>query len=201
MSFQRGFLALVFLVGLSACTIFPMPEPYQIYTLPSVPPAVSNAEPIPYTLRVETPSSSRTLASSRIMVKPNAAQLSAYENVRWADLAPVLVRDHLIEAFRSHAHLHAVVGEDSRVNAQVELISELRTFQIEYVEGQPEAHIRLDAQLVHTSRLDVIASRRFEIRKASDSSNVDSVVTALGKASDELAAQVLEWTYQHLSEP
>lgn len=193
------FLAGLGLAGLNACTIFPVPEPYQVYTLPSSPPAASTAEPIRQTLRVETPRSSRTLASSRILVKPSEAQLRAYESARWTDLAPVLVRDHLVEAFRAHGRLHAVVDADSRVNAQVELVSELRMFQSDYVRSQPEAHIRLDAQLIHTGRLEVLATRRFEVRKASDSSGIDAVVSALGKAGDELAEQLLEWSYQHLS--
>lgn len=201
MNIRAGLLAVIFLGSLGACTIIPLPEPYQVYTLPSAPPAPSSAEPIRHTLRVETPRSSRTLASSRILVKPSAAQLSAYENARWTDLAPLLVRDHLIEAFREHARLHAVVDEDSRANAQVELVSELRTFQSDYVRGQPEAHIRLDAQLIHTGRLEVLATRRFEVRKASDGSRIDSVVSALGKAADELAEQLMEWSYQHLLEP
>lgn len=200
MRIRLWLLAVITFAGLSACTVFPLPEPYQVYTLPSAPPAPSSAKPIRYTLRVETPRSSRTLASSRILVKPRAAQLSAYENVRWTDLAPVLVRDHLVEAYREHARLHAVVDEDSRVNAQIELVSELRIFQSDYVRNQPQAHIRLDAQLIHTGRLEVLATRRFDVRKASDSSVIGSVVSALGKATDELAEQLLEWSYQQLAE-
>lgn len=200
MNLRIGWLAAILLCALSACTIIPLPEPYQVYTLPSAPPVPSDAEPIPFTLRVQTPISSRTLASIRILVTPDAAQLSAYENARWSDLSPVLVRDHLIEAFRSDGRLHAVVHEDSRVTAQIELASELRTFQSHYVDKHPHAHIRLDAQLIHTGRLEVIATRRFEVRKASDSPNLDSVVAALGKATDELAEQLLAWSYQNILE-
>lgn len=199
MNIRAGLLAVIFLGSLCACTVFPLPEPYQVYTLPSAPPPPSAAEPISRTLRVETPRSSRTLASSRILVMPSAAQLSAYESARWADLAPVLMRDHLLEAFREHARLSAVVDEDSRVNAQVELVSELRKFQSHYVRGRAEAHIRLDAQLIDSGQLEVLATRRFEVRKASLSNHLEDVVSALGQAADELAQQLLEWSDQHLS--
>ncbi|MDQ2076785.1 ABC-type transport auxiliary lipoprotein family protein [Marinimicrobium sp. ABcell2] len=200
MSVRPWLLAVAFLGGLSACTVFPQPEPYQVYVLPSAPPEASDAAAINQSLRLETPRASRTLASTRLLVMPSEQQLSAYENARWADLAPVLVRDHLIEAFREHGRLRAVVDEESRVNARIELVSDLRAFHIEYVNGTPEARIRLDAQLIHAGRFEALATRRFEVREVSSGTSLDAVVSALGRAADELAMQLMEWSYQYIPE-
>ena len=87
---------------LSACTILPSAPVSQVYLLP-VPPAVSvpHAQTVNWSLRVSQPATNQFLNSSRIAVQPQGQEIAVYKNSRWSDSAPILVRNRLIQAFRS----------------------------------------------------------------------------------------------------
>ena len=87
------------------------------------------------------------------------------------------------------------IGGRQRV-ADLDLTGELRAFQSEYQNGKPVIHIRYDARLVRTLGQRIVASRSFEVSQPVDGKQVPEVVSAFGKAADQLSAQVVEWTLQ-----
>ena len=190
-------LALATLLGtLAACTLLPEAEPIRVYLLPtSEAPAGQQGERLQQALRIHTPHASRILAGPRIAVVPDGNQISSYQGARWSDAAPTLLRDRLIEQFRRSGPV-AVSNEDSNLFAELELFSDLRAFQSEYVDGQPRVLVRLDAQLVSAVDQRILASRHFEIRQPSASPQLESVVDAFGQASDELSRQLQRWTIE-----
>lgn len=198
-------LVLPALLGLlSACTLLPDVEPIRVFLLPAGDmPAAADATRLERTLRIHTPQASRVLAGPRIAVVLAGNQISAYQGARWGDAAPTLLRDRLIEAFRQSGQLSAVSSEETGLQADLALLSDLRAFQSEYVEGAPQVVIRLDAQLVSTADQRSLASRRFEIRQPSAGTQLENVVSAFGQASDELSRQLLAWTRQavRIAEP
>lgn len=199
---QRLCLALLVsgLLSLSACTLFPMQEPMQVYQLPEVTTEAATTAPLDRTLRLAMPRANRTLSSARILVTPQTQQINAYEDARWSDSTPRLLQDYLIEAFRRSGRLSAVVGESSRVSADLELTSDLRAFHIESVNKQPQAVVRLEAQLIQSRQQQVLASRRFEINTTSDGTSVEAAVNALGRATENLSRQMIEWALTHAAE-
>ena len=138
-------------------------------------------------LRIHTPHASRILAGPRIAVVPDGNQISSYQGARWGDTAPTLLRDRLIEQFRQSGQPTPVSNEESNLFAELELFSDLRAFQSEYVDGKPHVRIRLDAQLASSADQRILASRRFEILQPSGSPQLESVVEAFGHASDQLS--------------
>lgn len=179
---------------LSACSVLPQAEPVRVFLLPeasSAPPATAERREL--TLLVRTPQASRMLSSTRIAVMPQGHQISAYQGARWADPAPLLLRDRLIETFQASGRLGAVSSEDANLHADVELVSDLRAFQSVYRDGQPQVLIRLDASLVDSDTRRGIASRRFEVHQPCQDAQLDAVVAAFGQASDELSRQLLAW--------
>ncbi|WP_374416441.1 ABC-type transport auxiliary lipoprotein family protein [Stutzerimonas kunmingensis] len=190
-------LALATLFGtLSACTLLPDAEPIRVFLLPTGDvPANQSTGTLRQALRIHTPHASRILAGPRIAVVPNGNQISSYQGARWGDAAPTLLRDRLIEQFRRSGPV-AVSNEDSNLFAELELFSDLRAFQSEYVDGQPRVLVRLDAQLVSAVDQRILASRHFEIRQPSASPQLESVVDAFGQASDELSRQLQSWTIE-----
>ncbi|MCQ4319468.1 ABC-type transport auxiliary lipoprotein family protein [Stutzerimonas stutzeri] len=188
-------LALSALLGtLSACTLLPDAEPIRVFLLPTAEaPANQTAGPLQQALRIHTPHASRILAGPRIAVVPDGNRISSYQGARWGDAAPTLLRDRLIEQFRQSGPV-AVSSEDSNLFAELELFSDLRAFQSVYVDGQPQVLVRLDAQLASAGDQRILASRRFEIRQPSASPQLESVVAAFGRASDELSRQLQRWT-------
>lgn len=187
-------LVLATLFGtLSACTLLPDAEPIRVFLLPTGDvPANQSTGTLRQALRIHTPHASRILAGPRIAVVPDGNQISSYQGARWGDAAPTLLRDRLIEQFRQSGTT-PVSSEDSNLFAELELFSDLRAFQSEYIDGRPHVRIRLDAQLASTADQRILASRRFDILQPAHSPQLESVVDAFAQASDELSQQLQGW--------
>lgn len=188
-------LGIIF-AGLSACNIIPAPSPQDIYRLPPSRVTAGGVEQSELSLRIHHPSANELLNTTRIVVVPQGNQLNVYPNVRWSSPAPVLWRDHLLEAFGNDGRITRLSSGRERLQADLELGGKLRAFQVEYRAGVPEVVIRLDAHLVDTSDKRIIAARRFAIREAVKGENIPAVVEAFGRASDALAAELIDWTSQ-----
>lgn len=179
---------------LSACSILPAGEALNVYLLPSnLPVRAADVQSVDWSLRVNRPQSSQLLDSPRIAVLPEGDLISAYQGARWSDRAPALVRDRLIGALLDDRRISAVSSDDSRLQADLELSSDLRAFQSEYRNGRPEVHILLDARLVQAGNQRILASRRFEVRQIAGDPAVESVVKAFGVANDQLSRQLMDW--------
>lgn len=142
------------------------------------------------------PESSRVLDSERLFIAQPDGRLSAWQGVRWADPAPVLLRDRIVEAFMRDGRSTSVITDSTPMSADMELRSTLRAFQLEYRGTEAIAAVRLDVQLVDPAKRTAIASRRFEAIQATGSKREADVVSAFGVATDILAGQIVEWAVQ-----
>ncbi|MCB5306979.1 ABC-type transport auxiliary lipoprotein family protein [Yersinia massiliensis] len=195
---RTGLLMLSMLAMLlSACTILPTVPISQVYLLP-VPPATNTprAQTVDWSLRVSQPMTSQFLNSSRIAVQPQGQEIAVYQNSRWSDPAPILLRNRLIQEFRADGRIRAVSSDDDSLQADVELSGDLSAFQGVYLTDRSEVLISFDARLVRISDRRIIATRHFEIRQPIKGTDMNEVVEAFGLASDKLAAQVLNWMLQ-----
>jgi cholesterol transport system auxiliary component len=181
------------------CGLLNRREAPQVYVLPAAPLCAAALDPLPLTLRLGVPRANRHLSGARILVMPEAHRLSAYQGVRWGDNAPALLGGRLAEAFRQSGRLAAVVDESERVSADFELASDLGAFQSEYVQGRPQAVIRLDVRLIESGRQRVLAARRFEVREPSADDTIPAVVEAFGRAAGALSLQVVQWSLERMA--
>lgn len=204
---------------LTACSVLPKPEPQQVYTLPEPGPAVHRlpsaslsgsaagkaksdqaAEPGTtqrWSLRVLTPYSNRMIDGARILVQPDHGEVNVYKGVRWSDPPPQMLRDRLVDAFRSSGRIGAVSNDSVHLASDLELGGDLNSFQVEYVNGVPTVHIQLDAFLVEPASSKVVATQRFSVKQAVDGKEVPEVVLAFGKAVDELSMDIVTWAVKH----
>lgn len=195
-----------FLVGivmallLAGCSVLPEREIQQIYTLPQtqraapVMPATSTQ---PWSLRIQTPYSNRMLNSNRIVVRPDNSEISVYKGVRWSDTAPVMLRNRLVDAFRTQSNIAAISNDSAHLASTLEFGGDLNRFQVEYQNGVPTVHIQLDAFLLDSSDGHIVASRRFSVEQPVNGTQVPEVVPAFGEAADRLAADVVAWVLKH----
>ena len=189
-----GYSALAALLG--ACSILPRAETPDVYLLPAQqqPPHATPA--VDWSLRVLAPRASQVLDSNRIAVQPRGDLLSVYKGARWADGAPPLLRDRLLDAFRADGRIQALSSDEVSLQADLELGGDLRAFQGEYRDKGVEAVVILEARLVRSATQRIIATRRFEVRQPATGEKVPEVVTAFGQATDRLATEVVGWTLQ-----
>lgn len=195
MSRLRLLAVLALVSALSACSIWPESPVLSVYRLPA---SRLPTQPVStdWTLRVNTPYSNQLLDSTRISVIPPGDQISAYQGVRWGDRAPLLLRDRLIDAFIDDGRIKAVSSDTSRLQADLELGGDLRAFHSEYRDGRPLARIQLEARLVDSGNLRILASRRFDVSQVASDTSVPAVVQAFGLAGDKLSAELLNWALE-----
>ena len=201
MRLARHSLSLMAVAGallLSAgCSILPKAEPTDVYRLSTAQPAAQTAQgsPVPWSLRIVRPRASEMLDSPRIAVVPQGNLISNYKGARWSDPAPVALRNRLLDAFYRDGRVQSLSTDDSNLQADFELSAELQAFQSEYHGDAIEVVIRLDARLAADNQR-IVASHRFEVHQAVSDKQVPSIVAGFGKASDTLAAQLLQWTVE-----
>lgn len=196
---RAGLIALITL--LAGCTLLPEPSPQDIYRLP--PPSLQ-ADPGPavaVSLRVARPVAAGMLRGERIVVVPDDNLLSVYQGARWNAPAPMLWRDHLLDAFRHDGRIERLSSDAESLQADRELGGTLRAFQTEYRNGRPHAVIQLDVQLIDAASRRILDSRRFSVTEALDGEQAAAAVDALGRASDALIRELIDWTVQRLENP
>lgn len=184
--------------ALSACTILPESEPLDVYRLPGG--EFASAERTTAsgpTVRVLRPSSSTQLAGRAIVVIPDDRRISVYQNSAWTDPVPLLLRERIIDALRADGHMAAVSSDVRSLQADLELDGNVRAFQSEYRNGQPEVVVRIDVQLIHSGNRQILASHRFETREAATDTAVPAVVDSFGIASDRIAQEIAQWAVQN----
>ena len=185
---------------LGACNLVPTREPASLYTLPAEPlPAATEDNAVAeLTLHLATPHAGRLLDGARIVVLPEPHRPSVYQGVRWADEAPALLRDRLLDGFREDGRLSRLTRGESAFPSDLTLATDLRAFQSEYVEGHPEAVVTLDVQLVDSRSQRLLASHRFSQRQTAQTTEIADVVEALGLATDRLTGELVNWTLSEI---
>ncbi|HHQ6601045.1 TPA: ABC-type transport auxiliary lipoprotein family protein [Serratia fonticola] len=186
-------LVLVAVMPLAACTILPPSPVQQVFLLPALPTAVDGGPASKQTVRIVQPNSNQFLNGTRIAVQPQGSEITSFSGSRWSDPAPLLLRNRLIQEFRTNGHFRSVSSDDDNLQADLELGGDLVSFQGVYNGQQGEVVIRFDARLVRTSDREAIANRSFVVREPIHGTSMDNVVQAFGLASDKLAAQTLAW--------
>ena len=182
---------------LAACSILPKSESPDVYMLPEAGTAPApGATPVDWSLRIETPQTTRNLDSSRIAVLPQPNVVTNYQGARWTDNAPIVLRNRLLDAFRSEGRINGLSSDDNSLQADLELGGDLRAFQTEYRDGKPEIVVRYEARLIVARNRRIYATRSFEIHQSVDGTAVPQVIAAFGRAGDALAAQLVPWTMQ-----
>ena len=210
---QRGLLPVLLVAGLSACSLLPASDPVDSYLLPhapsapltpvpgsvELPSAPDAADPLPVSLRVTRPVTGVLLSGQRMVVIPDQHRAQVYHGSQWSEPVPLLLRKRLSDAFRIDGRIGMLSNDEIRLRTQFELISDLRAFHVEYVDGTPQAVISLEARLVRTEARRMLDGRLFEARVAATGSSVPEVVDAMGHAANALAGSLVSWTVEGIT--
>lgn len=184
---------------LSACSVLPASETLTVYQLPvanaplAVTPGQGDQPAAEWALRVAIPYSSQLINSQRILVQPPGDAISAYQGARWSDVAPVMLRDYLVNVLRMQVPRVVVSNDTSGLLYDLALNSDLSVFQVVYGASGPVVHIQLDASLIQADSKRTVAAQRFTVQQAVVGTQVPDVVAAFGLAANKLVAQIIDW--------
>lgn len=194
---SRWFVIATAAVVIASCGILPPKETPNVYVLPSSQSATAaqtNAQPLVWQLRVDTPDADGMIGDTGIVVMPEPGRITVYANARWSNPAPLLLRQRLTDAFLATHQLPAVTDEDDSLHADFVLSGDLRALQSEYRNGAPVVVVRYDARLREGGSREVMVTKTFEVTQNPSGVAVPQVVQAFGAACDQLSAQVVAWT-------
>jgi len=183
-------------LALTGCSFFSSKQPMAIYALEPRLPAATGAAPVAWRLTVARPRANSQLSSPRILVMPAAGVIQIYPQAQWRDPAPALVGDLLLESFESSGRILGVDRANSGVDADYQLNTELRDFQLELQPGPPHAVVRIYARLLSTADNRIVAAQLFEIEVPAAGVAIDDTIAALNLAVNTQLPRITAWTFQ-----
>lgn len=181
--------------SLAGCNILSKQESLALYR-PEPTIAADAAWPqAAWQLQIARPYADTAHDSARILVRPQPGELQVYKGAAWTQPAPDLVLDTLLRAFADSGRFAGVARRGEGVNAQYELLLDLRRFESDYGGGTtPSVRIALGARLVDNAANRVVASRVFDIDTPADGTDVVQINRAFERGLGDATMQLIGWT-------
>lgn len=170
----------------------PPPDLYVLSPKSTFPPELSAVD---WQLVVEEPSTAKGIDTDRIAIAPSALEVKYFGGSRWADRAPRMVQQLLIQSFENSKKIVSVGRQSMGLRSDFVLKTELREFQAEKTaEGATVVRVRLNLKLIRPAIGQIVASESFESVKPANSENVPDIVQAFDDAVGAVLKRAVTWT-------
>ncbi len=141
------------------------------------------------------PSALKVLDSQEIVVKPSAAEIEYLAKSQWSDRLPKLVQAKLIETFENTNRVRAVAKPGEGLVIDYQVVSDIRSFEADVEGATKVAKVSISVKLVSDRTGTVVRTKVFsETAPLSGTGSLD-IVLGLDKAFDEVARQIVVWTF------
>ncbi len=179
-------------VAVAGCGVIPqVNDPVPLYTLSAVAQFNRTLPKVDWQLVVGTPVASADLDTTRIALTRSPGVIEYFGKGAWADYAPILLQDKLIESFEASGAIAAVGRDAVGLKPDYVLQSELRDFQAELGSSKPTAHLRLAAKLVRMPDRRIVATANIDQRVPAAGGSLPQIVDAFDRAAGEAFEQVV----------
>ncbi len=142
---------------------------------------------------VVVPSALAALNTEKIVVEPTPGQITYLADAQWSDNLPALVQARTIQAFENGSKLKRVARPGDGVNADYQLVTDIRRFGIHVTEAGPEAVVEMSAKLIGNQSGRILAADVFAASVPVPQLNGPGATAALDQASDEVLVKVVRW--------
>ncbi|HET6158220.1 MAG TPA: ABC-type transport auxiliary lipoprotein family protein [Dongiaceae bacterium] len=177
---------------LGGCGVIPkVNDPVPLYTLSAVTQFGQSLPKVDWQLVIGTPVASADLDTTRIALTRSPGVVEYFAKGAWADNAPVLLQDKLIESFEASNAIVSVGRDAVGLRPDYVLQSDLRDFQAEFTGAAPTAHLRLAAKLVRMSDRRIVATFATEQKVAAAGNSLAQIVDAFDRAASEAFEDVV----------
>jgi cholesterol transport system auxiliary component len=193
---QHGLAIVVLCAALQGCALAklgadaPTPKTFDLVTASTSAPATkrSNAQIV-----VSEPTALRVLAGDNIMVKPSPEAVTYFGDAVWSDNLPKLLQARLIQTLESSGNFRAVGDGRERIEGDVELLTQIRAFQIDMAGEGGSARVELFVKLVDQRSGRVLSSGSFGESVPVASTAPRDGVEALNTATQAVLPQIAAW--------
>jgi len=177
---------------LGGCGVIPkVNDPVPLYALSAVSRFEQSLPDVDWQLVVGTPVASADLNSTRIALTRSPGVVEYFAKGAWADYAPILLQDKLIESFEASNAIVSVGRDAVGLRPDYVLQSDLRDFQAEYSGEVPTAHLRLAAKLVRMPDRRIVANILTEQKVAAAGNSLPQIVEAFDRAARQAFEEVV----------
>ncbi len=142
-------------------------------------------------ISVNEPSALQSLSTQQILVKDATGAISFLGAGQWSDNLPRLIQTRLINTFENASQLRAVTRPSSGAVADVQLISELRSFEI--TTPANEALVEMSVKIVNDSTGRIVNARIFRARVPAASVDAANAARALDQALSVVMIDIVRW--------
>ena len=192
MSARIGLLAV--LLALSGCNLLGLQRSELNYRGIELRAAPASGAAVTWQLLVDEPDAPDQLSGPRIVYAPGDGSYGVYAGVRWTDRAPELLQSLLVRGFEDSTRIVGVGRTSSSVAGDFVLLSDLRTFQAEIVDGAPRVRVELSARLLRASSNQAVAARVFARDVQLPGRDVESAIAGFEEALNALVPEIVAWT-------
>ena len=149
---------------------------------------------VDWQLIIDTPLSSATLDTARMLVMPTPGVLEVFPGARWRDSTPALLRSLIIEGFESTGRIVGIGSAQSGLRADYALAIDLRDFQLEVHADGAQAVVRFQANLLDYTTNRVLATQSFSAQMPAAGTDAAHAFVAFQTSLDTVIPQLVEWT-------
>lgn len=142
---------------------------------------------------VAVPTALAALNTAKIVVEPAPGQITYLADAQWSDTLPALLQARTIQAFENGSKLKRVARPGDGVNADYQLVTDIRRFGIHMTEAGPEAVVEMSAKLIGNQSGRILAADVFSAHVPVEAVNGPGATAALDQASDEVLVKVVRW--------
>ena len=190
-------LVLIIALMLGACALpdigsGPPPDLYVLSPKSTFP---DDLPTVDWQLVVEEPSTAKGIDTDRIAIAPHPLEVKYLAGSRWADRAPRMIQQLLIQSFENSQKIVSVGRQSIGLRSDFLLKIELREFQAEKTpEGGTQVRVRLNLKLVRQAVGMIVASQSFEAVKPASGEQVPDIVQAFDDAVGAVMKRAVAWT-------
>ena len=184
-------------VLLSACSLPDLGSgpPPDLYILSPKSTFPEDLPSVDWQLVVEEPSTAKGIDTDRIAIAPTSLEVKYLAGARWADRAPRMVQQLLIQSFENTKKIVSVGRQSIGLRSDFVLKVELREFQAEKTaEDGTVVRVRVNLKLVRIAMGQIVASQSFEAVKPANSENVADIVQAFDDGVGAVLKRAVAWT-------
>jgi cholesterol transport system auxiliary component len=142
-------------------------------------------------ISVNEPAALQALSTQQIIAKDPAGAISFLGGGQWSDNLPRLIQTRLINTFENASQLRGVSRPSSGAVADVQLISELRSFEISTPSN--EAFVEMSVKIVNDSTGRIVNARIFRARVPAASVDAANAARALDEALSVVMLDIVRW--------
>jgi cholesterol transport system auxiliary component len=182
--------------ALAGCALLvPAPTP-ATYDLRAPPIIAARHGGVRGVLVVAAPSAIQILDGQRIAARSAGGQISYIANAQWTDRLTSLVQARIIDAFENAGQQRAVGRPSDHLEANFDLVSDIRTFDIDTVGSAAE--VTIAAKIVTDPAGRVVAAKTFSARAPVSAVDGAAATAGLQQALNAVLTDIVRWADQKI---